>query len=94
MCISKYIVRCRCTSLVGFHIRRNRTCQPVSLRRNCVEVKPILHEIFHALGRYHEQARKDRDQYVKVYEENIIPGECDAATRCGCILVKLVRIQI
>lgn len=39
------------------------------------EVKGVvMHELFHVLGRWHEQNRPDRDQYVKIIRENVVEG--------------------
>lgn len=34
-----------------------------------------MHEFYHALGAWHEQARYDRDTYVTILTDNIIDGK-------------------
>jgi len=41
----------------------------------------VMHEVLHALGFWHEQSRADRDNFVTVYFDNIIP--------CTSILIML-----
>ncbi|XP_055850323.1 hatching enzyme 1.2 [Episyrphus balteatus] len=65
-----------CWSYVG----RRGGEQTVSLQRpdetslHCFSSEGrIMHELMHAIGIYHEQSRADRDQYVKIHWENIMP---------------------
>ncbi|XP_054475866.1 hatching enzyme 1.2-like isoform X2 [Anoplopoma fimbria] len=61
-----------CYSYIG----RRRNSQDLSLQRySCVYHHTVQHEVLHALGFHHEQKRSDRDQYIRIVPENIIPGQ-------------------
>ncbi|KAK6726492.1 hypothetical protein RB195_004675 [Necator americanus] len=40
----------------------------------CMKYDVVIHELLHVLGLWHEHMREDRDQYVKVHNENIKDG--------------------
>ncbi|XP_070274560.1 meprin A subunit alpha [Myotis yumanensis] len=59
-----------CWSEVGDqHVGQN-----LSIGLRCDHKAIIQHEILHALGFYHEQSRTDRDDYVKIWWDEIISG--------------------
>lgn len=47
--------------------------QPLYFSNICT-VGNLCHEIMHALGLHHEHTRWDRDHYVTIEWENILPG--------------------
>jgi hypothetical protein len=51
--------------------------QAVSIGPGCNSQGVIIHELLHAAGLFHEQSRDDRDNYVKIFWDNIQPSEED-----------------
>ena len=60
----------RCSSNIG----RRGGRQNISIGGGCESKGVVMHEMFHALGRWHEQSRPDRNLFVTVREENIKSG--------------------
>ena len=52
----------------------NLTHRPISKLGFCYSDGVIIHELVHAWGFHHEQARADRDDYVTILENNIVPN--------------------
>ncbi|KAM5262903.1 meprin A subunit alpha [Ctenodactylus gundi] len=59
-----------CWSMVG----DQQGGQNLSIGQGCDYKAIIEHEVLHALGFYHEQSRTDRDDYVTIWWDEIIPG--------------------
>ncbi|XP_058817724.1 low choriolytic enzyme-like [Topomyia yanbarensis] len=48
--------------------------QTVNLQKpSCVRRNIVIHEVLHALGFWHQQSASNRDDYVRILWENIIP---------------------
>ncbi len=64
-----------CWSYVGE--MKDRRVQDLNLELSfgCWNFRTINHEIMHAAGFIHEHARMDRDKYIQVHYNNIIPDE-------------------
>lgn len=67
------LMPCRCFSGVG----RSGGMQVVSLAPTCLQKGPgiVLHELMHVLGFWHEHSRADRDRYIRVNWNEILPGK-------------------
>jgi hypothetical protein len=67
----------RCWSFVGkFGGAQILSLEPPDQKGpNCLENEGrAIHELMHALGIFHEHSRADRDTYIDVHYENIMPG--------------------
>uniref|UniRef100_A0A182JSR1 Metalloendopeptidase n=1 Tax=Anopheles christyi TaxID=43041 RepID=A0A182JSR1_9DIPT len=64
-----------CSSFVG-RIRGAQALrlQPSGVGTGCFTTGTIVHELIHALGFYHMQSATERDQYVDILWQNIVPG--------------------
>ncbi|XP_077991871.1 blastula protease 10-like [Glandiceps talaboti] len=61
-----------CSAAVGF----KDATRKITLNKNdCKSIGVVLHELGHSLGLWHEHTRPDRDGFVVVNDENIMPGE-------------------
>ncbi len=86
-CLYKYY---SCCSYIGY-IGCGR--QGVSLAHGCITRGTIAHELLHSLGFYHEHTRPDRDQYVKIIDENIKEGASDNFQKLGAEVVESFGID-
>lgn len=65
---------CGCCSYVG---RKGAGVQEVTLSPQCASYGVIIHELGHVIGFWHEHSRPDRDQFVKILRENVIPEKLE-----------------
>lgn len=65
-----------CFSAVGYLAKvQQMNLQVYPLGKGCFRTGSILHEFMHVLGFYHQQSDANRDDYIQVIYENIIPGK-------------------
>lgn len=68
--------------------------QNLSIGQGCDYKAIIEHEILHALGFYHEQSRTDRDDYVNIWWDEILPGVYEPKVVGWDLLLPLSLAQI
>ncbi|XP_069134485.1 uncharacterized protein [Argopecten irradians] len=86
----------RLTKLDGCYSKIGRVggAQNVSLLSACLTTKgTVIHELMHVLGFFHEQTRPDRDAWVQIITENIIPGTEHNFDKLDSRLVDTLGVQ-
>ncbi|XP_039745441.1 seminal metalloprotease 1-like [Pararge aegeria] len=66
-----------CYSMVGYQAERGihvMNLAPHSPGSGCLRLGTIVHEFMHILGFFHMHSTHDRDDYVRIVEENITPA--------------------
>ncbi|XP_017050615.1 seminal metalloprotease 1 [Drosophila ficusphila] len=64
-----------CSSKVGYQPgERTVKLKPAELDTGCFKLGTIQHELLHTLGFHHQQCSPNRDEFVKIVEENISEG--------------------
>ena len=53
----------------------------------------MTHELMHALGFFHEHTRPDRDKFVKILWDSILPGNSDSQPDFNALVEKNFEIQ-
>ncbi|RDB37272.1 MAG: hypothetical protein DCC88_00780 [Spirobacillus cienkowskii] len=64
-----------CSAHVGKLKVSNDWKQILTLGSKCIDKSIILHELLHVLGMHHEQTRHDRDNNIKLLNENFSGGK-------------------
>lgn len=67
------VLKKRCESNVGRQGpgRNIVYLQHIPGGRSCMDRYSVIHEILHALGLHHEHNRPDRDNFIKIHDENL-----------------------
>ncbi|KAK6730506.1 hypothetical protein RB195_007143 [Necator americanus] len=63
-----------CYTTVGRNGGRSILNLEASRIQSCMQLDSVIHELLHVLGLWHEHMRADRDEYIKVHQENIQLG--------------------
>lgn len=63
-----------CSAHVGRDSSSNQGYQKLTLSDYCLRKGTIMHEMLHALGFYHMQSTYNRDEFIRINYENIVPS--------------------
>jgi Astacin (Peptidase family M12A) len=73
--------------------RQQLNLQPYQLEVGCFRLYTIVHEFLHAIGIYHMQSATERDEYVRIVEENIQAGTLSNFRKYGSDVVSQFGVE-
>ena len=82
-----------CRNFCQSHIGKKGGKQLLSLGSGCKNRGHVTHELMHALGFFHEHTRPDRDKFVKILWDSILPGNSASQPDFTALVEKNFEIQ-
>ncbi|VDM76859.1 unnamed protein product [Strongylus vulgaris] len=86
---SDYLVLTQDEDTCASHTGKLGGEQPIILGKGCESFGHAAHELGHALGLYHTMSRYDRNEFIKIFFENLqLPNFSSHQATSSCFYLK------